>query len=167
MNIEEQTATFKRWLTEHKGLIFKVVRANAFVPQDQEDLFQEITSQLWRSITSFKKESSETTWIYRVAFFSAMSWNRKEHRHRKGKSALDGAMPNAEFSPEKRDPRLEWLYDQINQMPMIDRSLTLLLLDGYRYKEIGSILGISESNVGVRLNGIKKTLTLKSKAMED
>jgi len=166
MDIKERTTIFKQWLTEHKGLIFKVVRANAFIPQDQEDLFQEITTQLWRSVTSFKQNSSETTWIYRVAFFSAMSWNRKEHRHRQGKSTLDEAMPHSEFVSEKQDPRLIWLYEQINQMPMIDRSLTLLLLDGYRYKEISSILGISESNVGVKLNRIKKMLTIKSKDME-
>ena len=60
------------------------------------------------------------------------------------------------------DPRLDWLYNQIAQLNEIDRSLTLLLLDGYSYKEMAEIIGISESNVGVKINRIKKSLTNKS-----
>jgi RNA polymerase sigma-70 factor (ECF subfamily) len=52
---------------------------------------------------------------------------------------------------------------RIYKLDEIDRSVTLLLLDGFSYKEMASILGITESNVGVKINRIKKQLISKSK----
>jgi RNA polymerase sigma-70 factor (ECF subfamily) len=92
-----------------------------------------------------------------------MSWTRKQKRERDGKSQLEEAESFITLAKEPEDPRLSWLYDQINQLPAIERSLTLLLLDGYSYKEMASILGLSESNVGVKVNRIKKHLTNRSK----
>jgi RNA polymerase sigma-70 factor (ECF subfamily) len=61
------------------------------------------------------------------------------------------------------DERLTWLYEEISRLDEIDRSLTLMLLDGFSYKEMAAILGISESNVGVKINRIKKQLIARSK----
>jgi RNA polymerase sigma-70 factor (ECF subfamily) len=61
------------------------------------------------------------------------------------------------------DPRIEWLYAQIRQLNEIDRSLTLLLLDGFSYKEIAAMLGITENYVGVKISRIKAYLTSKSR----
>jgi RNA polymerase sigma-70 factor (ECF subfamily) len=60
------------------------------------------------------------------------------------------------------DGRLDWLYQQIAQLNEIDRSLILLLLEGFSYQEMAAILGISESNVGVKIHRIKKHLSQKS-----
>ena len=60
--------------------------------------------------------------------------------------------------PHTCDPRLDWLYDQIAELNELDRSLTLLLLDGFSYSDMASLLGIGESNVGVRINRIKARL---------
>ena len=60
------------------------------------------------------------------------------------------------------DPRLDWLYEQIRQLNELDRSLTLLLLDGFSYKEMADALGMSETNVGVRIHRIKAYLTAQS-----
>ena len=62
---------------------------------------------------------------------------------------------------EGRDPRVEWLYRQIAQLKDVDRSVALLLLDGFSYKEIAAIVGLSESNVGVKINRIKSALAGK------
>jgi RNA polymerase sigma-70 factor, ECF subfamily len=64
-------------------------------------------------------------------------------------------------SPDAPDPRLEWLYHQIAQLKDVDRSVALLLLDGFSYKEIAAIVGITESNVGVKINRIKSALAGK------
>ena len=66
---------------------------------------------------------------------------------------------------DKPDEILLWLYDQIHQLDEVDRSLCLLLLDGFSYKEMASIVGISENYVGVKINRIKKHLTEQSKMM--
>ena len=64
-------------------------------------------------------------------------------------------------SAEGRDPRVEWLYQQIAQLKDVDRSVALLMLDGFSYKEIASIVGLTESNVGVKINRIKSALAGK------
>lgn len=158
----EQKRIFDEWLNDHKGLFFKVVRAYAFTPQDQDDLFQEIAIQVWDSVPGFRGESSVATWIYRVALYTAMSWARLEIKREDRKRPLTAVEHTLLATSAKKDGRLIWLYDQIAQLNEIDRSLTLLLLDGYSYKEMASILGISPSNVGVKINRIKKYLTRKS-----
>jgi RNA polymerase sigma-70 factor, ECF subfamily len=157
----EQQRIFTEWLRSHEGLFFKVVRAYAFTPPDQEDLFQEITTQGWRSIPSFRGDAAITTWIYRVALNTAIAWTQKEGKHRQGKQDLDAVEP-ALLQASKADPRVEWLYEQIRQLSEIDRSLTLLLLDGFSYKEMAAMLGITESYVGVKINRIRAHLSSKS-----
>lgn len=63
--------------------------------------------------------------------------------------------------------RLEWLYDEIARLNEIDRSVALLMLDDFSYKEIAAVLGITESNVGVKINRIKKHLIEKSKKYDN
>ncbi len=162
MTESQQATVFDRWLEAHKGLLFKVVRAYAVTPQDQEDLFQEISIQVWNSIPNFKQDSAETTWIYRVALYSALAWSRKEKKHSEKKQSLNGVEHTLLAHTEARDSRLDWLYQQIRQLDEIDRSLTLLLLDGFSYREMAETLGISESNVGVKINRIKKYLSTKT-----
>ena len=157
-----QKQIFEGWLDQYKALVFKVVKAYALSPMDQNDLFQEITIQLWHSIPTFRQESSVSTWIYRIALNTAIKWVRKEQKH-----SLAEPLENVEFvlndSGVKVDERLEWLYEEIHQLDEIDRSLILLLLDGFSYKEMSGILGVTESNVGVKINRIKKHLITKSK----
>ncbi len=162
MEEREQAERFDRWLREHQGLLFKVVRAYAATPPDQEDLFQEIAVQLWNSIPGFRQDSAETTWIYRVALYTALAWSRKEKKHRDKKEPLEGVEHTLLAPSQARDGRLDWLYEQIRGLNEVDRSLTLLMLDGFSYREIAATLGISESNVGVKINRIKKILSART-----
>jgi RNA polymerase sigma-70 factor (ECF subfamily) len=163
MNEQEQERVFDGWMSRHRGLLFKVVRAYAFTPQDREDLFQEITTQIWNSIRKFRAESAVTTWLYRIALNTALSWTRKERKHPAQMQTLDGVEQVLLESEKRPDRRLEWLYEQITQLDPIDRSLTLLLLDGFSYREIAETLGITESHVGVKINRIKTRLIHRSK----
>lgn len=159
MGDSERDRTFGEWLAVHRGILFKVVHAYAFEPADRQDLFQEIAIQVWRSVDAFRGDSSVPTWMYRVALNTAIAWTRKEGRHQRGKrpfEEVEGLLTTA--SSEKRDPRVEWLYHQIAQLKVVDRSVALLLLDGFSYKEIAAIVGITESNVGVKINRIKSAL---------
>lgn len=162
MKPNEQQRIFEEWLAEHRGLLFKVVRAYAFNPHDQDDLFQEMTTQVWNSVPRYRGDSAVSTWIYRVAFYSAIGWSKKEKRHRDKHQAIqpEDRLLCQRAKPE--DPQLEWLYEQISQLNEIDRSLTLLMLDGFSYREIGDTMGISQNHVGVKLNRIKNRLTQKS-----
>ena len=163
MHDSERDRIFDEWLAGHKGILFKVVHAYAFEHADRQDLFQEIAIQVWRSVAAFRGESSVPTWMYRVALNTALAWTRKEGRHQRGKEQLEeveGLLTTA--SSQTRDPRVEWLYQQIAQLKEVDRSVALLLLDGFSYKEIASVVGLTESNVGVKINRIKSALAGKN-----
>ncbi len=162
MTENEQKQIFSGWLKKYKGLLFKVIRAYAFNQHDREDLFQEITIQIWNSIPNFREESAASTWVYRVSLYCAISWSKREKKHNTGRQSLDGISHMLTEISSFKDGRVEWLYMQIGKLNEIDRSLTLLLLDGFSYKEMADILGISESNVGVKINRIKKDLIQKS-----
>jgi len=162
---EQQQQIFQQWLQQHKSLIFKVVRAYAFTVMDGDDLFQEITLQVWKSIPRFRQESAVTTWLYRIALNTAIKWNKKERKHSPATS-LDNAQHILQESSNQVDEKLQWLYNEIQQLDEIDRSITLLMLDNFSYKEMAAILGITESNVGVKINRIKKQLISKSKKFD-
>jgi len=160
----EQQQVLDDWLKQHKALIFKVVRAYSLNAMDQGDLFQEIMIQVWSSIPAFKNKSSVTTWLYRIALNTAIKWTAKAQRHAKAES-LDSLENVLQESGVQGDERLAWLYEEIHRLNEIDRSVALLLLDGFSYKEMASILGITETNVGVKINRIKKQLITASKKL--
>jgi RNA polymerase sigma-70 factor (ECF subfamily) len=155
----ERDRIFGDWLTGHKGILFKVVRAYAFEHADREDLFQEVALQVWRSVDAYRGDSSIPTWMYRIALNAAISWTRKQDRHRRGKQPLDIVEGLLTAQALETDPRVEWLYGQIAQLKDVDRSVALLMLDGFAYKDIAAIAGISEGNVAVKINRIKSALT--------
>jgi RNA polymerase sigma-70 factor (ECF subfamily) len=156
---------FQGWIDQHRGLIFKIVRAYADTAMDREDLFQEVAVQLWRSVSSFKGESRETTWIYRVALNTAIRWLHIEKR--RDRIDVRDAQSVLLESDSPVDEQLAWLYTEIARLDDVDRSLALMMLDDLSYKEMSTVLGITESNVGVRIHRIKKQLIAKSKKAED
>ena len=163
MNAEEQERLFRRWLAEHAGLMWKVVRAFASTTPDHEDLLQEILLQLWSSLPAFRGEAKESTWIYRVAFNTALVWRRQEKRRQKKQEAylnLNDLTDKSSRPPESAydDERVQMLYTAIRQLPRLDASLALMHLDGLSYHEMSEVLGISENHVGVKLNRIRKQL---------
>lgn len=150
-------------MEEYKGLIFKIVRANVVNPDDQNDLYQEIAFQVWLSIPSFKKEAKVSTWIYKVALNTSLVWHRSQKKHIMLRKSMIPVLEHNEPSKNPSDSvehneKLEWLYKEIRALPTIDKSLVLLFLDDLSYQEMADILGITVSNVGVKLNRIKKHL---------
>lgn len=162
MDEKDQKDIFESWLANYKALIFKIVRAYAVTATDREDLFQEIAIQVWHSIPSFRQEASVTTWLYRISLNTAIKWIKKERKHHQVET-IDHVQNILQEQAHLIDDRLAWLYEEIHKLDEIDRSITLLLLDDFSYKEIAGILGITESNVGVKINRIKKYLITKSK----
>jgi len=129
---------------------------------DRDDLFQEISIQVWHSIRTFRQESAVTTWLYRISLNTAIKWIKKERKNYSAES-IDNAQHILQDNSIHMDDRLTWLYEEIYKLDEIDRSITLLLMDNFSYKEMAAILGITESNVGVKINRLKKHLISKSK----
>jgi RNA polymerase sigma-70 factor (ECF subfamily) len=150
----------------------KVVRGCAAAPQDQDDLFQDVLLQIWSSIPAFRGEAKETTWIYRVAFNTALAWRRVERRRRQGhetflKFDVSPQMQASHVDLLPEQEIVEQLYAAIRRLPKVDASLALMHLDGLSYSEMAEVLGISENYIGVKLNRIRKQLAEQLKGVSD
>lgn len=158
MQSDEQNRVFAEWLEGYQSLLFKVVSVYAFTPSDRDDLFQEVAVQLWRSIPGFRGECSVKSWIYRVASNSAIAWTKREARYRKGRQPFDERAHVLSETDAGLSDRLQWLYARIGELDRIDRSLALMFLDGFSHQEIAATLGVSETNVGVKIHRLKSRL---------
>ena len=168
----ERESLFKAWLDQHAGLVVKVARAYTLDNEECQDLAQEILLQAWQSLSQFEGRASVATWFYRVALHTGMNCNRKDNHRRSRQQpfqevqAVETQAPNSVEQVEHRDT-VEQLYNAIHQLPKADTALVLLYLDGLSYREMAEVLGISESNVGVKLNRAKKALTMLMKGKLD
>lgn len=160
----EKERQFENLVREHKRTIYTVCYMFSKNSAEVDDLFQEILIRMWKGFDSFEKRSSARTWIYRVALNAAINNDRKERRR------ISTVPLTIDIDPyEADDPstlQIRQLYDRINQLDLIDRSLILLWLEGITYEEIGAIIGITPSNVGVRLLRIKDKLVKMSNKNE-
>jgi len=161
---EDQQSLFMNWLGEHGSSVVKVARAYTLTSDECQDLAQEILLQAWRSLPKFEHKASPATWFYRVALHTAMNWHRKDRPRRSRQQPLlevQAIATEGGDSAEQAQHRetVEQLYRAINQLPKADAALVLLYLDELSYREMADVLGISESNVGVKLNRAKKALS--------
>ncbi len=153
-----------KWLEEHSSSVIKVARAYTLTSDECQDLAQEILLQAWRSLPKFEGKASPATWFYRVALHTAMNWQRHDRPRRARQKPLVEvqtvavvAIDDAERIQQRET--VEKLYQAIHQLPKTDAALVLLYLGELTYREMADVLGISESNVGVKLSRAKKTLT--------
>jgi RNA polymerase sigma-70 factor, ECF subfamily len=160
---ETPEARFKSWLRDYGGTVLKVARAYTLRAEECEDLTQEILLQVWRSLPQFQGRASASTWVYRVALNTALGWHRKEGRRRARQQPLlepeDVPVAGLDSAQQLQQREVvERLYAAIRQLPKADAALVLLYLDDLSYREMAEVLGISENNVGVKLNRARKAL---------
>ena len=130
---------------------------------DREDLFQEIALALWLGLPRFRGESSERTWLYRVAHNVAITFVARARR----KAAVEepdpeaaAVVPAAENAEEaairrERAERLRWA---IRMLPVVDRQIIQMHLEGLSHAEIETVTGLSQGNIAVRLSRIRQRL---------
>ena len=124
-----------------------------------KDLFQEITIQLWKAYPKFRGDSKFSTWMYRVAFNTAISLYRKSKRNIETTQIYDN-LKELEYQDydDSKDNQLKLLYKAIHSLNDIEKALALLYLEDKSYKEIAITLGISEVNARVKMNRTKTKL---------
>lgn len=146
---------FVDFIDTNQGIIHKICRIYTGNEADYEDLFQEIMLQLWQSVNRYKGDAKLTTWMYRVGLFTALTRKKKEQKLQ----FVDQAHNHEPFyTPDPVDDQEAELLAAIKKLNASDRGLVMLYLDNKSYKEMSEILGLTESNVGVRLNRIKVKL---------
>ena len=163
---------FQAWLQEHRGIVVKVTRSFAPLAVDAADLEQEMLLQLWTSLSSYAGQAKPSTWIYRVCLNTALTWRRgTARRERRIEPEADLArLPAGTACPAERAgdaELLDQLYAAIHALPMFDRALMLLALDGLAYREIAEITGLTENHVGVSLTRARQRLGELMKGVTD
>lgn len=140
----------------HKGIILRICKIYRKDPDDQKDLYQDIVLNAWHSYPQFENRSKFSTWLYRVALNTSLYQQRK---HNKWDGKLTG-LEVIENHPheERKDERIGTLYQVIDTLNELEKSIVILYLDELTYKEISEITGLTESNVGVKLNRIKSKI---------
>lgn len=150
---------FIHLINTHGGILRKVCRLYGRNEDNRKDLYQEMVLQLWRAFPSFRQEAKVATWIYRVALNTAISLYRQQSRRIAPETVTNDVLSNLQLPiMTEADDRSPQLYKAIGQLSSVEKAVVLLYLDDNSYEEIAQIMGISQSNVGVKLNRIKTKL---------
>jgi RNA polymerase sigma-70 factor (ECF subfamily) len=142
-------------IMKSRGIIVRICLIYRKDQVDRDDLYQEIIINAWNSYPSFKGLSKFSTWLYKVSLNTALSENRK--------NKFFGLLTNLDIidnraSIDNHDEDTEALYHAIEQLDPLEKSIALMYLDDLPYKEISKVTGLTESNIGVRLNRLKSKI---------
>lgn len=164
MEAQEFTDLIRR----HVRLMQKIAYGYCRDATEREDVIQEIALQLWRSRHRYDERYRETTWVYRIAVNVAISFHRRERRHREGALSFDTHGITIEAPPVEPNEDVQLVLRCIDDFGALDKALVLLYLDGNDHASIAEVLGISVSNVGTKLLRIKEKLrvALEQQAQE-
>src|ERR1700744_6059214 len=142
----------------NEGLIYKVAKVYANNKEDEQDLYQDIVYQLWKSFGSFRNEAKITTWMYRIALNTAIAHLNKEKKKGNHVPIDDLLLNRTDTADTLMNERSEVLFAQIKQLSTVEKGIILLYLEGKTYDEIAGITGFTATNVGTRLGRIKQKL---------
>ena len=160
MNLDARQA-FGELLERHRRIVFKVAHTYAWDPDDRDDLAQEIAAQLWRAYPGYDPSRSFSTWMYRIALNVAISHVRSSTQRDRHSVALDDSLHDVadeRGSDPESEQQLRALQRVIAGLDRINRALLLLYLEDRSNREIGDILGLSESNVSTKISRLKQRI---------
>jgi len=149
---------FLEILSNYQGILHKVSLVYFKNRTDREDNLQEIIYQLWKSFSSLKNHNSIGSWIYAVSINTSISRIKKQLRIEYRETIPELPDKSNVIDEMLLNESLQLLVDAIYNLDEIDKSIMLLYLEEKSYDEIAEIIGISKSNVGVRINRTKELL---------
>jgi RNA polymerase sigma-70 factor (ECF subfamily) len=149
--------SFLKMLSDYQGIIHKVNMIYFKSDIDRQDNFQEVVYQLWRSFQSLKDKEKPASWIYAVAINTSISKIRIDSRLEFRDSVPDIESVNP-YEQQERNENHQKLINALHYLNEIDRSIMLLYMEEYTYEEIAKIVGMSSSNIGVKIHRLKSQL---------
>ena len=156
---KELEAEFLSDFEKNQNIAHKICRMYTTDQEAHNDLFQEITIQLWKNYSKFRGDAKFSTWMYRVALNTAISLYRKSTKSIKTDDFSNVAfrISSTEYD-DTEEKQLEALYKAIHQLNDIDKALIFLYLEDKNFHEIAETLGISNVNARVKMNRAKEKL---------
>ena len=133
-----QTQLEKNFLNDfekNQNIVHKICRIYTSNQDEHNDLFQEITIQIWKNYSKFRGESKFSTWMYRVSLNTAISLYRKSSRKIKTQDFSDVSfkIKSVDYDDTK-DEQLKALYNGIRELNDIEKALIFLYLEDKPYK---------------------------------
>ncbi|QCE42156.1 MULTISPECIES: RNA polymerase sigma factor [Flavobacteriaceae] len=150
---------FVELLEQHQNIVHKVCRLYTNNYDAHNDLFQEITIQLWKAFPKFRGDSKFSTWMYRVGLNTAITLYRKSKRtiNTQQFDTVQFKISAEEYDSTEEE-QLKLLYAAVHQLNDIEKALVFLYLEDKNYKEISETMGITEVNARVKMNRVKNKL---------
>jgi RNA polymerase sigma factor (sigma-70 family) len=122
------------------------------------DLLQETFLKVWQNLDKFRNQAMISTWIYRIAVNTCLTYLRSEKRQAKEELTPQLAEIKSEDISEKNE-QVALLYKCISRLEESERIIITMVMDEVPYPEIAEISGISEGNLRVKIYRIKQKLT--------
>jgi RNA polymerase sigma factor (sigma-70 family) len=157
----DEEEMFLRLVEQHRGIIGKVATGYCSTAADRKDLSQEILLQLWKAYPRYSPDRPFPTWMYRIALNVAISFLRRNTRPLRQTVPFDEVereLPDENAGTPETDERVALLQRLIATLDPLNRALVLLYLDDHSYRDIATILGITETNVATKLSRLKERL---------
>lgn len=161
---KELENTFLNALEEHQHKLLRICSVYAKDEDDTKDLFQEVLVNIWKSMPSFKGNSTIGTWMYRITLNVCLRLKTKEIRKQKKLLRMDSRAINIYKTDITKDgeneqiEQLAQLRNCIKKLNEADKAVITLYLEELPYKEISNIMGLTENNIAVKIKRIKKKL---------
>lgn len=150
---------FVKELQDNQNIVHKVCTLYTSDRDAHNDLFQEITIQLWKAYPKFRGEAKFSTWMYRVALNTAITLYRKSKRRIDTQDYESVIFKiKADEYDDTEEQQLKLMYKAVRQLGDIDKALVFMYLEDKNYTEISETLGITEVNARVKINRIKTKL---------
>jgi len=151
---------FERILADHGPALSRLAASYTNTLSDRDDLLQETAFAIWQALPRFRGDSSERTFVFQIAHNRAITYlSRTKERSVDPLEEIElrdpAPGPESEYSQRQN---AEKLTRAVRALPLAYRQVIMLTLEGFGYREISSVLGISESNVGARLTRARQLL---------
>ena len=158
--MSEYQQNFESIISKYRLSLFKVASTFEADPTLRLDLLQEMFVAIWQALASFKEQSSLHTFIYKVAYNQALTHVTRQRKNQ----YFDELTESIECKRSDIESHvsalqsLSYLTNKIGKLPIIQRQLITLSLEGVSYNDMAEISGLSVTNVGVQLNRAKTKL---------
>jgi RNA polymerase sigma-70 factor, ECF subfamily len=150
---------FEEIYLQYSPKIFRVCMAYVNEYEQARDLTQETFIAVWQNLSSFRNESSISTWIFRIATNNCLRAIDKSKRTKT--SEIPANLPA--FHEETREEKLQFLYTCISELEETERIIISLVLEDLPQADIASVVGLSDVNTRVKIHRIKEKLAKKFK----
>lgn len=158
---KEHETIFLSALEQNQEKLFRICSIYSEDDEDAKDLFQEVLVHIWRSMSTFKGNSAIGTWMFRVALNVCLRFKSKYTKNQQRLIRLDSIIISNFRSEEKSDEeneKLKALRRCVKKLNEGYKAIVSLYLEGLAYREISSILGLSENHIAVKIKRIKSKL---------